>query len=220
MPFEETRQTKIILFMPSDLQPVYSAFLQTIFGYSEPIFCSTLSSLEKAYIRNRPAIIITIYYRLLNKRIHERLLLIATLYHGNIIVMRHDLNLYERFWANRFHKAIQFFGDPRRPLASVVTVGISVDIYMNSSLIIEDGNGLLTSDEKNPSEQIKFGCIYKFKLFDEIPKHARIYKSKKKNHLRLVPDIKIGNGSLIPIDNIPLSDVAIIGRVTHEYWQF
>jgi hypothetical protein len=220
MPSEDTRKMKIILFMPSDLQQVYSAFLQTILGYPEPIICSTLPSLEKSYISNGPAIIITIYYRLLNNCVHERLKRFATVYYGNIIVVRHDLNVYERFWAVRLLKAIRFFADPHRPLASIVTVGIGVAVYMNSSLFVQDDHGLLTADEINTAELIKFDCIYKFKLFDESPKHARIHKGKKKNHLRLVPDIIIGNSSLIPIDNIPLTDIAIIGRVTHEYWQY
>lgn len=220
MPFEQTHGAKIILFMPGDLQPVYSTFLQTILGYPEPIFCSTMSSLEKLYIRNKPAIIITIYYRLLNKKIHERLLLFAKLYYGNVIVMRHDINLYKRDWASRLLKAIQFFIDSRRPLASIVTVGIEVSIYLNSSLTCEVGHCIISSDGINPAEQIRYGCIYKFKLFDEDPRHARIYKSKKKNHLRLVPDVPIGSGSLIPIDHLSLDDIEILGRITHEYWQF
>jgi hypothetical protein len=219
----EKQSMKIFLFMPISVERKISFFIEGGVLHRRPILCTDFESLTRIYDKDIPSIIITTYWRGTDKKVHDKMLRLAGIHKANLIIVSHDFDRHDITWYIRLEKAIMFFDDLHRPLCSVVTVGINIDDYLGIPHYhgCEDGECVVSEKLIGDYEKIKYGFIYKYKFKKNgVVSYARIYKSKKRNHVCVEPDMKITTGNRVPYDSISREEIDLFTLLSQEVWQF
>lgn len=218
----EKKPMKIYLFMPqSPFRWTMSVMIEANL-FRRPILCPDYEILARAYDKDFPSLIVTSYYRGTNKKMHDKMLRLTGIHKANLIIVRDPDEEEDLNWYIRMIKAFMFFDDLDRPLCSVVTVGITADDYLGIPHTHGCENGECIIKEKliGHYENIEYGFIYGYQFKKNgIISYARMYKSEKRNHVQLEPDMKIRKGNRLPFDSISKEEINIYARVSHEIWQ-